>query len=69
MAYYYRTHIRNLEDEAVLEKQKIAAELHEKELMNSRKKQTSQRSPERGLKRSRREEDSETAAYLERSRL
>jgi hypothetical protein len=45
MAYYYRSHIRNLEDEAVLEKQKIAAELHEKELINSRKKQISQRSP------------------------
>jgi hypothetical protein len=33
MAYYYQSHIRNLEEEALLEKRKIAAELYEKDII------------------------------------
>jgi len=35
MAYYYHSHIRNLEEEALLEKRKIAAEIYEKDVLES----------------------------------
>jgi hypothetical protein len=65
MQYYYHSHIRNLEDEALLEKQKISAELHERRVIKEKEQLAdSHRSAGMQLKRSRRDEDRETAAYL-----
>ena len=35
MAYYYQSHIRNLEDESLIERRKIAAELHEQNILKN----------------------------------
>jgi len=54
MTYFYRNHTRNLEEETLLEKEKIHAELYEKELMNSRRHEKNDQHDKNAMKRSRR---------------
>lgn len=70
MQYYYQSHIRNLEDEVILERRRIDAQLHEEKILKGKESLAeTRRSQGMKLRQSRREEDEETAAYLERSRL